>query len=45
MTLAPSQQEALRLALGSKVLVITGGPGVAKTNLVNAILKTLLVKV
>jgi exodeoxyribonuclease V alpha subunit len=44
VTLAPSQQEALRLALGSKVLVITGGPGVGKTTLVNAILKTLLVK-
>lgn len=44
VTLAPSQQEALRLALGSKILVITGGPGVGKTTLVNAILKTLIVK-
>ena len=44
VALAPSQQEALRLALGSKVLVITGGPGVGKTTLVNAILKTLVVK-
>jgi exodeoxyribonuclease V alpha subunit len=39
--LAPSQQEAVRLALGSKVLVITGGPGVGKTTLVNALLKIL----
>jgi exodeoxyribonuclease V alpha subunit len=44
VTLASSQQEALRVALSSKVLVITGGPGVGKTTLVNAILKTLLVK-
>ena len=39
--LAQSQREALRLALASKVLVITGGPGVGKTTLVNAILKIL----
>jgi exodeoxyribonuclease V alpha subunit len=39
MTLAPSQQEAIRLALRSKVVVITGGPGVGKTTLVNAILQ------
>jgi exodeoxyribonuclease V alpha subunit len=39
MTLAPSQQEAIRLALRSKVMVITGGPGVGKTTLVNAILR------
>ena len=31
--LAPSQGEALRLALGNKALVITGGPGVGKTTL------------
>ena len=36
-----SQQGAVRLALCSKVLVITGGPGVGKTTLVNAILKIL----
>ncbi|TNC74188.1 SF1B family DNA helicase RecD2 [Rubellimicrobium roseum] len=41
MALAPSQAEALRLALRSKVLVVTGGPGVGKTTLVNAILKVL----
>lgn len=44
ITLAPSQREAIQLALASKVLVITGGPGVGKTTLVNAILKILAVK-
>ncbi len=44
ITLAPSQREALRLAVGSKVLVITGGPGVGKTTLVNSILKVLVAK-
>ena len=39
LTLAASQREALRLALRSKVLVITGGPGVGKTTLVNSILQ------
>jgi len=41
LALAESQQEALRLALQSKVLVITGGPGVGKTTLVNSILKVI----
>ncbi len=41
LTLAPSQGEALRLAVQTKVLVITGGPGVGKTTLVNSILKVL----
>jgi exodeoxyribonuclease V alpha subunit len=41
ITLAESQRAALRLALLSKVLVITGGPGVGKTTLINAILKVL----
>ena len=44
MTLAESQKEAVRVVLGSKVLVITGGPGVGKTTLVNSILKILLAK-
>ncbi|WP_237478295.1 SF1B family DNA helicase RecD2 [Lichenibacterium dinghuense] len=44
ITLAPSQREALRLAAASRALVITGGPGVGKTTLVNSILKMLLAK-
>ncbi|GAA4488308.1 SF1B family DNA helicase RecD2 [Gluconacetobacter asukensis] len=44
LALAPSQQGAVRLALHSKVLVITGGPGVGKTTLVNAILKIVVAK-
>jgi exodeoxyribonuclease V alpha subunit len=42
--LAPSQREALRQALSRRVLVITGGPGVGKTTLVNAILLILRAK-
>ena len=41
LKLAASQQEAVRLALVSKVMVITGGPGVGKTTIVNAILRVL----
>ena len=41
LTLAPSQAEALRRAVTAKVLVITGGPGVGKTTLVNSILQVL----
>ena len=44
LTLAPSQQEAITLALRSKVTVITGGPGVGKTTIVNAILRILAAK-
>jgi exodeoxyribonuclease V alpha subunit len=44
MTLAPTQTEAVRLALSSKFLVITGGPGVGKTTLLNAILSILAVR-
>lgn len=39
LSLSPSQKEALALVLRSKVAVITGGPGVGKTTLVNAILR------
>lgn len=39
LVLSPSQKEALRVVLENKVVVITGGPGVGKTTLVNAILK------
>ncbi len=39
LALSASQKEALKLAVRSKFLVITGGPGVGKTTLVNAILQ------
>ncbi|PZP44829.1 MAG: ATP-dependent RecD-like DNA helicase [Azospirillum brasilense] len=44
LSLAGSQRQALRLALASKVLVITGGPGVGKTTLVNSILQVIRAK-
>ncbi len=44
LALAPSQKAAVRLALASKVLVITGGPGVGKTTIVKAILRILTAK-
>ncbi|MDF3128173.1 ATP-dependent RecD-like DNA helicase [Kiritimatiellaeota bacterium B1221] len=37
--LADKQADAIRQALLSKVLIITGGPGVGKTTLVNALIK------
>jgi exodeoxyribonuclease V alpha subunit len=42
--LAPSQRDALKLALTSRALVITGGPGVGKTTLVNTVLLILRAK-
>jgi exodeoxyribonuclease V alpha subunit len=42
--LAPSQREALRTVLASRVVIITGGPGVGKTTLVNSILIILQAK-
>ena len=44
LSLAASQADAIRLALTSKAMVITGGPGVGKTTLVNAILLILAAK-
>ncbi len=44
IALAESQMAAIRLALMSKVLVMTGGPGVGKTTIVNAILRILAAK-
>ncbi len=41
LTLAPGQAEAVRLALISKAVVVTGGPGVGKTTIVNTILRVL----
>jgi exodeoxyribonuclease V alpha subunit len=42
--LAPTQREAVRKALENRVLVITGGPGVGKTTLVQSILLILRAK-
>ena len=44
LALAESQGAAIRLALMSKVLVMTGGPGVGKTTIVKAILRILAAK-
>ena len=42
--LAEAQREAVKLAARSKVMVITGGPGVGKTTLVNGIVQILQAK-
>ena len=42
--LAPSQREAVRTVLANRVVIITGGPGVGKTTLVNSILMILRAK-
>jgi len=44
LTLAPQQREALKLATSAKLTVITGGPGVGKTTLVDAIVRVLRAK-
>ncbi len=41
VSLSQTQKQAIEIALASKVMVITGGPGVGKTTLVNSILKIL----
>ena len=38
MSLAPNQIEAVKSAVNSKVMVITGGPGTGKTTIIKAIL-------
>ncbi|UCF98553.1 MAG: ATP-dependent RecD-like DNA helicase [Spirochaetaceae bacterium] len=38
IVLAEKQLEALRTALGSKIMVITGGPGTGKTTIIRALL-------
>jgi exodeoxyribonuclease V alpha subunit len=44
ITFAPSQREAVAEAMRHRVLIITGGPGVGKTTIVNSILKILAAK-
>ncbi len=44
IVLSESQQNAIRIVLRSNVTVITGGPGVGKTTLVNSILRILEAK-
>jgi exodeoxyribonuclease V alpha subunit len=44
LSLAESQVAAIRQALLAKVFVITGGPGVGKTTIVNSILRILAAK-
>jgi exodeoxyribonuclease V alpha subunit len=44
LSLAEGQIAAIRLALMSKVLVMTGGPGVGKTTILRAILRILAAK-
>jgi exodeoxyribonuclease V alpha subunit len=44
LSLADSQRAAICLALASKVMVMTGGPGVGKTTILQAILRILSAK-
>ena len=42
LSLAPDQRRALEVALGSRLAVITGGPGVGKTTIVRLLLDVLV---
>ena len=44
LQLSPSQREAVTTMLANKVCIITGGPGVGKTTLVNSLLRILQAK-
>jgi len=44
LTLSSSQKKAIEKTLSSKVKIMTGGPGVGKTTLINSILKILEAK-
>lgn len=44
ITLSSSQKDALKIAVKSKTVVITGGPGVGKTTLVKSLLEILRAK-
>jgi exodeoxyribonuclease V alpha subunit len=44
LRLSPSQREAVATALCNKVAIITGGPGVGKTTVVNSILRAITAK-
>lgn len=44
LTLSESQRAAVTTVLGNKVAIITGGPGVGKTTLVNSVLRILRAK-
>ena len=44
LQLAASQTEAIRCALENRVVIITGGPGVGKTTIIQSILKILRAK-
>ncbi len=42
INLAEKQENAIRAAINSKVMVITGGPGTGKTTIINGVLKIFL---
>jgi exodeoxyribonuclease V alpha subunit len=44
LQLSPSQREAVATSIRDKVVIITGGPGVGKTTVVNSILKIIRAK-